>query len=120
MDRIVMRSGTDILLKKLNEQNIPLIIFSASGIDVDSIRLLLKHRGLDLPNISIVSNKLYRDATGAMIGYSKPVIRSLNKKESVIRDNDEYKALQGQIQDRPHAVVIGDGIHDAGMVDDRP
>jgi hypothetical protein len=37
MDRIVMRSGTDILLKKLYEQDIPLIIFSASGVGVDSI-----------------------------------------------------------------------------------
>ncbi len=117
MDRIVMRSGTDILLRKLYEQNIPLIIFSASGVGVDSIGLLLKHRWLDFPNISIVSNKLYRDEAGKMIGYSKPVIHSLNKKESVIWDNNEYKTLQTQIKDRPHAIVIGDGLHDAEMVD---
>ncbi len=117
MDRIVMRPGTDILLKKLFEQNIPLIIFSASGVGVDSIGLLLKHRWLDFPNISIVSNKLYRDEHGIMIGYSKPVIHSLNKTESVIRDNAEYKNIQDQVKDRIHAIVIGDGLHDAEMVD---
>lgn len=120
MDRIVMRPCTDIFLKKLHEQNIPLIIFSASGVGVDSIWLLLRHRWLDFPNISIVSNKLYRDEHGAMIGYSKPVIHSLNKKESVIWDNDEYKTLQIQIKDRPHAIVIWDGLHDAEMVDKKP
>jgi HAD superfamily hydrolase (TIGR01544 family) len=117
MDRIVMRSGTDLLLKKLYEQNIPLIIFSASGVGVDSIGLLLKHRWLDFANISIVSNKLYRDEYGTMIGYSKPVIHSLNKTESVIRDNAEYKNIQDQVKDRIHAIVIGDGLHDAEMVD---
>lgn len=117
MDRIVMRSGTDILLKKLYEQDIPLIIFSASGVGVDSIWLLLKHRWLGFPNISIVSNKIYRDEHGTMIGYSKPVIHSLNKTESVIRDNAEYKNIQEQVKDRIHAIVIGDGLHDAKMVD---
>lgn len=117
MDRIVMRPCTDILLKKLYEQNIPLVIFSASGIGVDSIGLLLKHRWLDFSNISIVSNKLYRDEDGTMTGYSKPVIHSLNKTESVIWENDEYKSLQEQVKDRIHAIVVGDGLHDAEMVD---
>ncbi len=120
MDRIVMRPGTDILLKKLFKQNIPLIIFSASGVGVDSIWLLLRHRWLDFPNISIVSNKLYRDEYGTMTGYSKPVIHSLNKTESVIWDNNEYKSLQEQVKDRIHAIVIGDGLHDAEMVDKKP
>jgi hypothetical protein len=52
-----------------------------------------------------------------MIGYSKPVIHSLNKTESVIRDNAEYKNIQEQVKDRIHAIVIGDGLHDAKMVD---
>ena len=120
MDRVVMRTGTDILLKKLFEQNIPLIIFSASGVGVDSIWLLLTHRWLNFPNISIVSNKLYRDEHCTMAGYSKPVIHSLNKTESVIRDNDEYKSLQEQVKDRIHAIIIGDGLHDAEMVDKKP
>jgi Pyrimidine 5'-nucleotidase (UMPH-1) len=44
MNRIVMRPGTDTLLKRCYEYDIPLIIFSASGIGVDSIKLLLQHR----------------------------------------------------------------------------
>ena len=117
MDKIVMRSGTDILLQKFYEYNIPVIIFSASGVGVDSIWLLLKYRWLDFPNIHILSNKLYRDEHWTMIGYSKPIIHSLNKTESVLWNNDEYKTIQDQLKNRPHAIVMWDGLHDAEMVD---
>ena len=119
MDRIVMRSGTDIFLKRAEELGIPVIIFSASGIGYDSIRLLLQHRWLLLPNIHIVSNKLYRDSDGRMVGFDPNIIHSLNKTESVIRWSDEYRTIQEAIGQRPHALVIGDGIADAGMVDAR-
>jgi 5'-nucleotidase len=120
MDRIVMRPGTDILLQRLYALHIPVIIFSASGIGYDSIGLLLKHRWLNFPNISVVSNKLYRNDQGAMIGYSKPVIHSLNKTESIIWDTEAYSDIQRSIADRSHVIVIGDALHDADMVDDRP
>ena len=114
-----MRSWTDVFLRSMYDNNIPVVIFSASGVGVDSIGLLLKHRWIDFPNISIVSNKLYRSKDGEMIWYSKPIIHSLNKKESVIWNNPEYKTLQHILSDKPHAIVIGDSLHDADMVDCR-
>ncbi len=119
MNRITMRLWVDTFLHEAANRNIPVIIFSASGIGVDSITLLLQHRWLLLPNIHIVSNKLYRDDQWNMVGYSKPVIHSLNKTESVIQDNSEYKDIQQWILTKPHAIVLGDGIWDAWMVDER-
>lgn len=61
MDQILIRSGVTTFLKQMYGRDIPVVIFSASGVGVDSIELLLKHRGLSFPNITIVSNRLYRD-----------------------------------------------------------
>ena len=119
LDKLIMRSWTDVFLRSMYDNNIPVVIFSASGVGVDSIGLLLKHRWIDFPNISIVSNKLYRSEDGEMIWYSKPIIHSLNKKESVIWNNPEYKTLQHILSDKPHAIVIGDSLHDVDMVDCR-
>lgn len=117
MNSIVMRQDTNILLEKLYNTNIPVIIFSASWIGVDSISLLLKHRWLNFPNIFIVSNKLYRNDQGKMIWYSKPVIHSLNKTESIIWANNEYKNIQDNIKNKPNAIIFWDGLHDSEMVD---
>lgn len=57
-----------------------------------------------------------------MTGYSTPSIHSLNKTESVILEDPQYTSLQQKLTTRPHAIVIGDSIHDANMVnkkDDR-
>ncbi len=44
LDKIVMRPGTDALLKKCYEKNIPVLIFSASGIGINAIHKLLEKR----------------------------------------------------------------------------
>lgn len=117
MNAIHIRSWVKELLELTNTYNIPFVIFSASWIWVDSISYLLQHRWLLLPNIHIISNKLYRDEEGHMIWYSKPVIHSLNKKESVIHTNHEYKTISDIIHTKSHFLVLGDSIGDASMVD---
>lgn len=119
-DQIMMRSGTDTLLHEAERLGLPVVIFSASGVGYDAIKLLLQYWWLDLPNITIVSNKIYRDETGTIKDFSRPVIHSLNKKESVLRDSPEYHLLQEQLLTRPYALVIGDSIGDAGMVEEKP
>ncbi len=117
MDAIQIRSWVKELIEYTNKNNIPFIIFSASGIGVDSISYLLQYWWLLLPNIHIVSNKLYWDDDGNMIWYSKPVIHSLNKKESVIHTNKEYTTISDLIHTKSHFLLLGDGIGDAQMVD---
>ena len=97
----------------------PVVIFSASGIGIDPIRILLQHRELDSSDVYIVWNILHRDAKGTMIDYNKPVIHSLNKAESTIRWDSKYAELQKILTPKPHAIVLWDHLHDAQMVDDR-
>lgn len=119
LDRIVQRSWADALLHRALAFAMPVVVFSASGIGIDPIRLLLQHRELDQSNVHIVWNILYRDQNGRMINYSKPVIHSLNKSESTIRWDSKYTDLQKILSPKPHAIVLGDHLHDAQMVDDR-
>lgn len=116
LDKMVMRSWTDTLLQRAHDNNIPVIIFSASGIGVNMIQLLLERWWLMSDNIQIVSNELYRDDTGRMIWYSTPVIHSLNKRESVLRE-PQYAHIHHILEDRANFVVIGDGLGDADMID---
>jgi putative aminopeptidase FrvX len=67
MGKIVERKGAHTLIDRAEIHNIPFIIFSASGIGVDSIQMLMEFRGRSTKNISLVSNTLYRDDAGQMI-----------------------------------------------------
>lgn len=118
-DLIVMRPWTDELLRQAHEHQIPMVIFSASGIGINAIQPLLQHRGLDYDNIHIVSNELYRDDSGRMIWYNTPPIHSLNKTESTIYDDTQYDHIKSLIADKTHVVVMWDGLWDAEMAGDQ-
>lgn len=82
------------------------------------IQLLLERRWLMLENIHIISNELYRDTSWQMIWYSTPIIHSLNKQESVLRE-PQYSHIHRILDNRKNFIVIGDGLGDAGMIDEQ-
>lgn len=119
LDKMVMRPRTDQLLQQAKQHNNPVIIFSASGIGVNTIHLLLDRWWLLYDNIHIVSNELYRDKSWVMNGYSTPLIHSLNKTESVF-DDPKYINLKQITHNHTNFIVIGDGMGDAEMIADLP
>ena len=119
VDMITQRGWTSRLLKIADELDIPVLIFSASGIWVDIIEMLLEHWKIDRSEIDIISNDIIRKEDGSIERFGEPIIHSFNKVESVIWDNPIYKPLQDKIGSRPHAIVIGDSAWDAAMVKDR-
>jgi HAD superfamily hydrolase (TIGR01544 family) len=116
--QMVMRPGTDELLRQAHTHNIPVIIFSASGIGTNAIQPLLQQWWLGLDNIHIVSNELYRDDNWVMIGYNTPSIHSLNKTEATIYDDPQYAHIHTIIANKTYALVMWDGLWDASMVAD--
>lgn len=120
MDRISMRPGTDTLLQQCHIHNIPVVIFSASGIGTNTIMLLLQHWDLYYPNISIISNELYRDKNWHMSWYSTPIIHSLNKTEAVLEASPVYQATESLLSTKNYFIVLGDGLWDATMINSRP
>lgn len=95
----------------LNNNNIPLLILSASGLGYDSIYYCLKYENKLTDNIDIISNGFVRDENGKAIGVREPVIHSFNKDETIIKDFPIYE----EIKDRKNVLLLWDGLWDAQM-----
>jgi len=103
---IAFREGYKEFFDTLYKNNIPLIIFSASGLGYESIYYTFEkiHRLTD--NIYIISNAFIRDETGKAIGVREPVIHSFNKDETSIKNFPIYE----EIKDKKNILLLGDGI----------
>ncbi|MFA6588450.1 MAG: hypothetical protein WCT08_05270 [Patescibacteria group bacterium] len=106
------RDGVEEFFQILNAYHVPLIIMSSSGLGGEAIELFLKHKKINLPNISIISNNFIWDENGKMIGVKKPIITSLNKDETVLSGFPVYQ----QVKDRKNVILLGDNPHDVEMV----
>jgi HAD superfamily hydrolase (TIGR01544 family) len=109
------RERLDDFLDKLHENNIPLIIFSSSGIG-ETIGLYFKKIKRDYQNIHIITNSMIYDNNGYAIDYKKPIIHVLNKGEIALKELPIMK----KIIDRKNVILIGDSIGDLGMVEGFP
>ncbi|MBN1325676.1 haloacid dehalogenase-like hydrolase [Candidatus Falkowbacteria bacterium] len=112
-EHIQFREGAEDFLNTLKANNIPLIIFSSSGLGTDAISILLKQRGKLSDNIEIVSNTFEYDEQGNVVRIKEPIIHSLNKGEAVLKDLPAFK----KVKDRKNVILLGDSVDDVGMVE---
>ncbi|MEK7538433.1 MAG: hypothetical protein AAB552_01185 [Patescibacteria group bacterium] len=96
----------------LNAHNVPLVIMSASGLGVDGVSLYLEHAGKLTDNVHIISNVYEWDSAGRATALREPIIHSLNKYETAIRDYPAFDA----IKNRKNVILLGDSPSDIGMV----
>lgn len=108
-DLIKLRPGVKEMLDICHNKNVPVIIFSANSMGKVAIDAVLKRFDCLYDNIHVFSNVQIFDETGRMTGYNKPVVHSQNKDESVL----------GDIPLRENFIVIGDGLHDAEMINQK-
>ncbi len=109
--QIVIRSGFAELVKYTSENNIPLVIFSASGIGFESIEFTLKRDDLLTSNITIISNRFIWDENGIAANRVLPTIHSLAKTGIILKNTEAWN----KIKDKKCCVVVGDAIHDLSM-----
>ena len=64
-------------------------------------------------NIKIISNEFIWDKNGKVIGVKEPIIHSLNKKYSAVKNLPPFN----QLKNRKNIILLGDGISDAEMTD---
>ena len=88
----------------LKNNNIPLLILSASGIGYESIYYCLEHENMLYDNISIISNAFDRDKEGKAIAAKQPIIHSCNKDETIVHKLPIYE----KIKDRKNILLLGD------------
>lgn len=100
-------------LALLKEYNIPLFIFSASGLGVSGLKYFFHKRGLLSENIHFIANDFIWSEAGEAIGVKEPIIHSCNKDESMIADFN----LHELIKKRPNVILLGDSLDDASMAE---
>lgn len=110
---LAFRDWCDIFFDILQDNDIPLLIFSASGLWYDGISACLLNAHKLFDNISIISNAFIRDEYGKAIGVKEPIIHSFNKDETVVRDLPVYE----KIKSRTNVLLLGDSPGDVHMAD---
>jgi len=106
------RDGIPEFLDFLYENNIPLVVFSASGCG-DAIELFFQKIKKDYPNIFYVINRFNWDDSGKAISTKGPVIHCLNKDGIILEKIPEvYETIKG----KRNVILLGDGIGDLGMI----
>lgn len=109
---IKLRTGVADFLDLLHQNNIPLIVISASGCG-DAIPMFFKNIGKDYPNIFYVINKFNWDKNGKAISIQPPIIHSLNKEETIL---SEIPEIHTAIQNRKNVILLGNNIGDIDMI----
>ncbi len=110
-DKIIFRSWSDCFFDLLTNNNIPLLIFSASGLWQDGVGYCLENKNKLSENISIISNSFLRDKHGKVLGIKDPIIHSFNKGEAAVFDLPIYN----KIKERKNIILLGDSLGDADM-----
>lgn len=109
--QIVIRDGFAELLKYTSKNNIPLVIFSASGIGFESIEFTLKRDGLLASNITVISNRFIWNENGVAVNRVLPTIHSLAKTGDMLKSTEAWNKIKA----KKYCVVVGDAIHDLSM-----
>lgn len=111
--RSEFKKGALNLIDLLSKQNIPLVVMSATGLGVDSLKMRFERDKINLDNICLVSNSFQWSDDGYLLAINEPVVHSANKDETVVKDFPEvYK----KIKDRKNVILLGDSDGDAEMI----
>lgn len=110
---VEFRDGSDVMFKKLHENSVPILVFSAGLGDV--ITSVLRHRSFNYPNVHVISN--FFEFDGPVIkGYLGPPIHVFNKNEQVVKSSKYFH----EVRDRKNVLLMGDSLGDANMAEGVP
>lgn len=107
------RPGAKEFLKSMADLNIPVVILSASGIG-EVISMFCAEEKVNFPNMSYIINKFIWDENGKAIGFHGPIIHSLGKDETMVKDYDD---IFQNIKNRQNVLLLGNNTGDLGMID---
>ncbi|KAB7497145.1 7-methylguanosine phosphate-specific 5'-nucleotidase [Armadillidium nasatum] len=111
---VKLRINTDELFKKLKEERVPTLIFSAGMGDI--LEHVLWHFDLYSPNVKVVSNFFKYNDEGIMIGFTGDLIHMFNKNENAIHSSNYFS----EVEKRHNVILMGDSLGDVKMADGVP
>jgi HAD superfamily hydrolase (TIGR01544 family) len=106
-----LREGVSEFLQILEKNNIPLLIFSASGLGVSGLKYFFSRRGLLADNIYFLANEFIWDENNRAVGVREPIIHVFNKDETMLT----AFGVGNLVKDRANILLLGDSLGDAGM-----
>ena len=106
------RKGALEFFDLTHEKQIPLVIFSSSGLG-EAIPLYFKKINKDYKNIHIISNSMKYDKKGDAISIIEPIIHVFNKGEIALKGLPIMKELK----DRKNIILLGDSLGDLNMTE---
>lgn len=110
--KVKLRKGALEFIDFLHKHDIPLVILSSSGLGIESISMYLENEKRMYNDIYIISNSFEWDKEGYAIKVGKPIIHSMNKDETSIKDFPLYR----KIRNRKNVLLLGDTLEDIGMI----
>lgn len=110
--KIKLRDGCLAFLDFLYANKIPLLIISSNGLGGDAIKLYLEEKNKMYENIHVISNTYEWDKKGNATRVKKPLIHTLNKEETAIKNYPVFEF----IKNRKNVLLLGDSTGDVGMV----
>ncbi|KAJ3205646.1 5'-nucleotidase, cytosolic III [Clydaea vesicula] len=106
---VVFRDGAQLFSSILEENDIPLLIFSAGLGDI--IKEILIQHNFNIPTMHIVSNMMIFDEKGICVGFNEPLVHVFNKNEANIRNTEYFK----EIEAKKNVILLGDSLGDPHM-----
>lgn len=124
---IEFRDGVHHLFQYLQDNSVPVLIFSAGLSDIIE-EVMHQKLGRKFSNVRVVSNKMDFDSDGNLLGFKGKTIHVLNKNEHAlglssqkpVRDmeNDMLDETDvSALQRRTNVLLLGDHLGDLGMSD---
>ena len=112
-EKVIFRSWYEIFFATLENNDIPLVVFSASGLWYEGVSCWLQSINAMTENIHIISNNFIWDTSGKAIWIQEPIIHSFNKNETTIKTFPFYQ----EIASRKNIILLWDSPGDVHMAD---
>ncbi|XP_020309349.1 7-methylguanosine phosphate-specific 5'-nucleotidase-like isoform X1 [Oncorhynchus nerka] len=107
----MLREGYKVFFDRLQEQQVPLLIFSAGLGDI--LEEVIRQNHVFHPNVHVISNYMDFDQSGVLRAFKGQLIHTFNKREGALLHAAHFRELK----ERPNVLLLGDSLGDLTMAD---
>jgi HAD superfamily hydrolase (TIGR01544 family) len=111
---MVLRNWMKNLFKKLDNNNIPVVIISANWLWLDSIKTYLEYENCLYKNINVVWNSFTFWEDWYVTWYKSEIVHVFNKDETVL---EQFPEIHNKLEFRKNVILLGDSLWDVWMIE---
>jgi 5'-nucleotidase len=111
---MVLRDNMKELFEKLNTKKIPIVIISANGLWLDSIKTYLEYEDCLFDNIHVVWNSFTFWVDWYVTWYHNEIVHVFNKDETAL---EQFPEIHDKILERKNVILLWDSLWDVGMIE---